>query len=77
MLVFVQAGLFLGLLYNASVTIDKLGADLWITSRNVPNVDFAQPFPEVSLQRVRAIPGVERADNLIVSFMNTALPSSA
>jgi putative ABC transport system permease protein len=77
MLVFVQAGLFLGLLYNASVTIDKLGADLWITSRNVPNVDFAQPFPEVSLQRVRAIPGVERADNLIVSFMNTALPSGA
>lgn len=77
MLVFVQVGLFLGLLRNASITIEKLGADLWITSRNVPNVDFAQPFPEVTLQRVRAIPGVERADNLIVSFMSTALPSGA
>lgn len=77
MLVFVQVGLFLGLLHNASITIEKLGADLWITSRNVPNVDFAQPFPEVSLQRVRAVPGVGRADNLIVSFMSTALPSGA
>ena len=77
MLMFVQVGLFLGLLRNASITIEKLDADLWITSRNVPNVDFAQPFPEVSLQRVRAIRGVERADNLIVTFMSTALPNGA
>jgi putative ABC transport system permease protein len=77
MLVFVQVGLFLGLLRNASITIEKLDADLWITSHNVPNVDFAKRYPEVSLQRVRAIPGLERADNLIVAFMSTALPSGA
>jgi putative ABC transport system permease protein len=77
MLVFVQVGLFLGLLHNASITIEKLGADLWITSHQVPNVDFSKVYPEVSLQRVRSIPGVERADNLIVTFMSTALPSGA
>jgi len=77
MLVFVQVGLFLGLLRNASITIEKLNADLWITSHNVPNVDFAQPFSEVALQRVRGVPGVARADNLIVAFMNTSLPSGA
>lgn len=77
MLVFVQVGLFLGLLHNASITIEKLNADLWITSHQVPNVDFSKVYPEVSLQRVRAIPGVERADNLIVAFMSTALPSGA
>jgi putative ABC transport system permease protein len=77
MLVFVQVGLFLGLLRNASITIEKLGADLWITSHQVPNVDFSKVYPEVTLQRVRSIPGVERADNLIVAFMSTALPSGA
>jgi putative ABC transport system permease protein len=43
----------------------------------VPNVDFAQPYSEIALQRVRSVPGVARADNLIVTFMNTALPSGA
>lgn len=76
-LVFVQVGLFLGLLYNASVTIDKIPADLWVTSRNTANIDFAMPFPETALQRVRSVPGVARADNLIVWFMNVRLPSGA
>ena len=76
-LVFVQVGLFLGLLDNASVTIDHLDADLWVTSRNTPNVDFAHAFPETLVQRVRSVPGVERADNLMVAFVNVALPNGA
>jgi len=76
-LVLIQVGIFFGLLENASITIEKLNADLWITSHNVPNVDFGQPFSEVGLQRVRSIPGIERADNLIVAFMNISLPSGA
>jgi len=77
MLVFVQGGLFLGLLDNASVTIDHIDADLWVTSRNTPNVDFAHNFPESRVYRVRSVPGVARADNLIVWFMNVTLPSGA
>ena len=76
-LVFVQIGLFLGLLNNATITIEKLNADLWVTSRNTPNVDFATPFNQTLAQRARSIPGVERADNLIVWFMMMALPSGA
>jgi len=76
-LVFVQVGLFLGLLDNASITIEHLDADLWVTSRNTANVDFAQTFPETYVERLRSIPGVARADNLIVWFMNVALPSGA
>jgi len=76
-LVFVQVGLFLGLLDNASITIEHIDADLWVTSKNTPNVDFAQTFPETVVQRVRSIPGVERADNLIVWFMTMALPTGA
>jgi putative ABC transport system permease protein len=52
-------------------------ADLWITSKNTPNVDFSHAFPESRVDRVRSVPGVERADNLIVSFMNVKLPTGA
>ncbi|HEV3457603.1 MAG TPA: ABC transporter permease [Thermoanaerobaculia bacterium] len=76
-LVFVQVGLFLGLLDNASITIEHLDADLWVTSHNTPNVDFAHTFPESYVDRVRSVPGVAAADNLIVWFMTVALPSGA
>lgn len=76
-LVFVQIGLFLGLLDNASVTIDRIDADLWVTSKNTPNIDFAHGFRETLVQRVRSVPGVERADNLLLQFLNLALPNGA
>ncbi len=76
-LVLIQVGLFFGLLDNASITIDKLDADLWIAARNTPNVDFGNPFPETHVQRVRSIPGVARADNLIVWYAVVSLPSGA
>ncbi len=76
-LVLIQVGIFFGLLENASITIDHLGADLWVTSRNAPNVDFGNPFPEGYVRRVRSIPGVARADNLIVWYAIVALPNGA
>ncbi len=76
-LVFVQVGLFEGLLANASMTIEKIDADIWVTARNTPNVDFSNTFPETFVQRVRSIAGVARADNLIVWFGRVALPTGA
>jgi len=76
-LVLVQVGLFFGLMENASITIERLDADLWITARNTPNVDFGNPFPESYVQRVRSVPGVARADNLIVWYAIVALPTGA
>jgi putative ABC transport system permease protein len=74
-LVLVQVGLFMGLLDKSTVTIAHANADLWVTSKNTPNVDFAHTFPETRVLRVRGVPGVERADNLIINFMNIQLPS--
>ncbi len=76
-LVLMQVGLFQGLLGNASITIEKTDAELWITSKNTPNVDFAHTFPESRVERVRSVPGVAYADNLIVQFMNVQLPNGA
>jgi putative ABC transport system permease protein len=76
-LIMIQVGLFLGLLDNASITVEKMDAELWVTSKATPNVDFAHAFPETRVERVRSVPGVVRADNLIVGFMNVRLPSGA
>lgn len=76
-LVLVQVGLFMGLLDKATVTIRNADADIWVTSHETPNVDFAHAFPETTVLRVRGVPGVERADNLIIAFMNIQLPSGA
>jgi putative ABC transport system permease protein len=76
-LVFVQVGLFHGLLDNASISIEHIDADLWVTSHDVQNIDFAHTFPETRVNRVRSVPGVARADNLIVWFMNISLPTGA
>src|SRR5256885_1726365 len=77
LLVLFQVGLFLGLLDNASVTVEHIDADLWVTSKNTPNVDFSHAFPESRVDRVRSVSGVARADNLIVSFLNIDLPSGS
>jgi putative ABC transport system permease protein len=77
MLVIVQLGIFLGMLESASITIEQLDADLWVTAKNTPNIDFANTFPESYVQRVRSVPGVLRADNLIVWFVTVALPTGA
>lgn len=76
-LVLVQVGLFMGLLDKATTTIEHCRADVWVTSKNTPNIDFAHGFPETVVLRVRGVPGVERADNLIVQFMDIQLPSGA
>jgi putative ABC transport system permease protein len=76
-LVLLQVGLFVGLLDKATTTIEHANADIWVTSRNTPNVDFAHTFPETAVLRVRGIPGVARADNLIINFMNLQLPNGA
>jgi putative ABC transport system permease protein len=76
-LVLVQVGLFIGILDNATVTIDHLDADLWVTSKNTPNLDFVHQFSESHVERVRDTEGVERADNLILTFVNVNLPTGA
>jgi len=76
-LVLVQTGLFLGLLDNASTTIDHLQADVWVAAKNTPNIDFARPFSDSYVNRIRSIAGVERADNLVVWFIRMALPNGA
>src|SRR5258707_8858745 len=53
-LIVVQLGLFFGFTTATSNLIDHSGADLWITSKNVPYVEQRVAFSERKLNQVRA-----------------------
>ena len=67
-LVLAQVGMYLGMMGNATSIISHIDADIWITSRNIQNVDFANPFPENRINRVNAIPDVLWTEKLLLTY---------
>src|ERR1700722_897096 len=67
-LIVVQLGLFFGFTTATSGLIDHSGADLWITSKNVPYVEQGVAFSERKLYQVRAVPGVADAQKIIAHW---------
>jgi putative ABC transport system permease protein len=67
-LIVVQLGLFFGFTTATSGLIDHSGADLWITSKNVPYVEQGVAFSERKLYQVRAVPGVGDAEKIIARW---------
>jgi len=67
-LIVVQLGLFFGFTTATSNLIDHSGADLWITSKNVPYVEQGVAFSERKLNQVRAVPGVADAQKIIAHW---------
>lgn len=67
-LIFMQGGMYLGYMSNASGMIDRSAADVWIVSKNSPNFDWSRPFPERYLNKVRSTPGVMAAKTLIFAW---------
>lgn len=63
-LVLAQVGMYLGMMGNATSIIRHIDADIWVASRNIQNFDFANPFPEERINRVRALPEVEWTERL-------------
>src|SRR6266403_4564098 len=67
-LIVVQLGLFFGFTTATSNLIDHSGADLWITSKNVPYVEQGVAFSERKLNQTRAVPGVADAQKIIARW---------
>jgi len=65
-LILVQVGVYLGMMYNTSSIIEHTDADIWITARNNRNFDFSMPFPEHRENRAREVPGVADTKKLIL-----------
>lgn len=67
-LIVVQLGLFLGFTTATSNLIDHSGADLWVTSKNVPYVEQGVPFSERKLNQVQAVASVADAQKIIARW---------
>lgn len=67
-LIFAQMGIYFGLMETSSIIIDNTEGDIWITSRNSKNFDFAQAFPDYIHKHTLSTEGVEWAEKLIVTW---------
>src|SRR2546427_10658774 len=68
MLVLVQVGLYFGFMDAASSIIDASTADLWVGKAGSESFEFAAPFDERAYYKVVSVPGVERADRVLINF---------
>jgi putative ABC transport system permease protein len=74
MLVLVQVGLYFGFMDTASSIIDASTADLWVTKAGNESFEFASPYDERTLYKVSSLPGVARADRIVLNFAQLKLP---
>jgi putative ABC transport system permease protein len=68
MLVLVQVGLYFGFMDTASSLIDASTADLWVGKAGNESFEFASPFDERAYYKVASVPGVARAERVLVNF---------
>lgn len=63
-----QVGMYFGFMGDATAIIRHTDADIYIVSKNVPNVDFAKPFPDERVNRVKAFPDVLWTEKIILTW---------
>ena len=73
-LINLQGGLLLGLIQKASLLVDYGQADIWVGHRHMNTVDIGTYIPERWIQRIRGVPGVERAEPYLVMFGQATMP---
>jgi putative ABC transport system permease protein len=64
----VQGGLLYGFSTAASRLVDAVSADIWITAKGIPSVEFGAPLPDRYADIARAAPGVTEAGRALVSW---------
>ena len=73
-LITVQGGLFIGFTRATSCVIDNTEAEVWVASRGVRNFDVTHPLSAYKFHQILAVPGIARAERLIVRFTNWKKP---
>jgi putative ABC transport system permease protein len=74
MLVLVQVGLYFGFMETASSVIDASRADIWVAKEGNDAFEFATPTDERAFYKVSSVPGVERAERVLINFAQFKLP---
>jgi len=68
MLVLVQVGLYFGFMDTASSIIDASQADIWVGKAGNESFEFASPSDERAYYKVVSVPGVARAERVLMNF---------
>ena len=74
-LVVIGVAFYFGMMANATSVIRNTDADIWITSKNIQNFDFALPFPEERINQVRALPDILWAEKILYLYGFIKLPN--
>jgi len=74
-LIAVQGGLFVGFTRATSSIIENTEAEIWAASRGVRNFDVTHPLPGHKFHQILGVPGVLRAERVIVRFANWKKPA--
>lgn len=74
MLVLVQVGLYFGFMDTASSLIDASSADIWVGKAGNESFEFASPFDDRAFYKVASVPGVARAERVLINFAQFKLP---
>lgn len=73
----IQLGLYVGFTRATSDVISHSGADVWVMSRGVGNLENGVPFLEQRAYQVQALAGVAAVQKHIVSFGDWKRPDGA
>jgi len=65
-LVTIQTGILNGFVHSTGQLIDQSGADLWVSSKKMQQLEISPPIPLQWVTQVRAVQGVQYADPLII-----------
>jgi putative ABC transport system permease protein len=67
-LIFTTIGVYLGFMQDASFIVQSIPADIWVTSKNLQNFNFAWPVSERKLEQVKEVKGVAEVEKMIHSW---------
>jgi putative ABC transport system permease protein len=73
----IQFGLFLGFVRATADLIDRSGADLWILSKGVVNLENGIPFTERKYHQALGVAGVAEARRLTINFSTWKKPNGS
>lgn len=67
-LIFTTIGVYLGFMQDASFIVESIPAEIWVTSKNLQNFNFAWPVSERKVEQIKEVKGVAGTEKMIHSW---------
>jgi putative ABC transport system permease protein len=65
-LVTIQTGILNGFIRSTGLLIERSQADIWVASKDMVQMELTLPIPAANVEQVRKVPGVSRAEALML-----------